>query len=207
MISMLDNLYEKLRSCFYSESISSGKKKKRSNTGLIILLIVGALLMIINSFFLRDGLPQVPEEEAAAEVIFPGNVEKGEKEQLISQLTAILNQIEGISNVKVFLTFEYGVQHDYAYDVESIRGKMVEEDREGGTRENIDISERKDHIVLRDGQGRESALVTREMLPQVKGVLVVARGVDSAVVHARVADALKKVLDVPAHRISVLPGD
>lgn len=43
------------------------------------------------------------------------------------------------------------------------------------------------------------------MKPRVRGVLVVAKGADNIQVKAWITEAVQKVLDVPAYKISILP--
>ena len=60
-------------------------------------------------------------------------------------------------------------------------------------------------MILRDAQGRELPLVVAESQPYYRGAMVIAGGVEDPVVKARVVEALRAVLDLPYHRITVLP--
>ena len=52
---------------------------------------------------------------------------------------------------------------------------------------------------------KETPVVLRTEKPKVRGVLVVAKGVDNIQVKAMVKEAVIRLLDVPAHRVSVSP--
>ena len=57
--------------------------------------------------------------------------------------------------------------------------------------------------ILIDGAGGEQPLVTAELEPQVKGVVVVCEGGDQPDVVGKVVDAVKVALDISSTRISV----
>ena len=59
-------------------------------------------------------------------------------------------------------------------------------------------------VIIREGD-KETPVVLRTEKPKVRGVLVVAKGVDNIQVKAMVKEAVIKALDVPAHRVSVSP--
>ncbi|MGI6098031.1 MAG: stage III sporulation protein AG [Dethiobacteria bacterium] len=203
---MLDNPFARLKK-FFSPEPDSEEKKRRPYTNLLLLLILGIALMLLNSFFATKTSPTPSSKVADDEEIEVFKNNSSAEKQFINELTAILNQIEGVKNVKVFLTFESGPEFDYAQDQEITRRNTLEQDREGGTREIVDTNERNNYVILRDTQGKESALVLKESLPRVRGVLVVAQGVDSPIICTRVVEAVKTALGIPSHRICVLPAD
>lgn len=58
--------------------------------------------------------------------------------------------------------------------------------------------------MRRNGDG-EQPIVLKKLKPQVRGVLVVAKGAENLKVKAAMIEAIQRVLDVPMHRISVMP--
>jgi stage III sporulation protein AG len=90
-------------------------------------------------------------------------------------------------------------------DHEQTGRQTIEDDGGGGSREIAEDTLRETHVILRDAQGQETPLVIQENEPCYRGVLVVADGVDNPVVQARVVEALKAVLNISSHRITVLP--
>ncbi|EEM04135.1 Sporulation stage III protein AG [Bacillus pseudomycoides] len=59
-------------------------------------------------------------------------------------------------------------------------------------------------VIIREGD-KETPIVLRTEKPKVRGVLVVAKGVDNIQVKAMVKEAVTRMLDVPSHRVAVLP--
>ena len=79
-----------------------------------------------------------------------------------------------------------------------------EEDKNGGTRTIEDETREQNVVIIRRGD-EEIPLLIQTKKPSVRGVLVVAKGVDNLEIKRWVIDAVAKVLDVPEHRISVMP--
>ena len=48
-------------------------------------------------------------------------------------------------------------------------------------------------------------IVLETKKPQVRGVLVVAKGAENVQIEKRIIESVTKLLDVPSHRVSVMP--
>ena len=87
-----------------------------------------------------------------------------------------------------------------------ITGKQItdEKDKNGGNREIEDHTEETEVVLVRQGD-QEVPLQVQTKKPTVRGVFVVAKGVDHAEVKKWVVDSTSRILDVPTHRVSVMP--
>lgn len=193
-------LTEKIKELIFKPGQEGPRRKL--NSKLLLLLLVGAGLMLFSSMcnLLQNESPAAEDSPAPSQTFQPP-----EELQLIRELTATLEQIRGVSRVKVLLTIESSGKSELVLDQESSRRETTEDDGGGGVRQIIDESVRQSHVILRDGQGKETPLVVRERQPQYRGVLVVAEGVDNPAVKAQVIQALRSVLGLSYHRITVLP--
>ena len=54
-------------------------------------------------------------------------------------------------------------------------------------------------------QGISQPVVIMEERPKAVGVIVVAEGADNLAVREQVANAIQVLLDIPAHKVTVLP--
>ncbi len=102
-------------------------------------------------------------------------------------LEATLEEINGVSQVETMITLDSGVEYIPAYET----GK------DGSTAEEHRV------IVLKKKEGEE-AFVIKERLPVVKGVLVVAKGVENNETERNIIEAVKTVFDISAGRVKVL---
>lgn len=191
-------LMERLKSMLNRPGAAGAGSK--FNSRLLILLIVGIGLITFNSLFSGGRKTAAP-----ADYITLPQAEEALREGQERELAALLNQIRGVSNATVFVTLEDSGRKELVYDQEQSMRQTVEQDGGGGTRETTEDTSRRTHVILRDAQGREIPLVVRENQPRYRGVLVVADGVGDPAVKSQVVEALWALLDLPYHRITVLP--
>ncbi|MGZ4162468.1 MAG: stage III sporulation protein AG [Tumebacillaceae bacterium] len=121
-----------------------------------------------------------------------------------TQMTDILNSIDGVSDAKVMITLDSGEETVYATDEQNNKQTTSEGDNKGGTRTTTQ-EDTSGKIVTVNKDGTNQALVTKVIRPKVRGVLVVAKGAESLKVQAMIMDAVQRALDVPYHRISIKP--
>ena len=79
-----------------------------------------------------------------------------------------------------------------------------ETDREGGKRKVEDQSTDEQLVIIQNGE-KEVPIVVETKKPAIRGVLVVAKGADNIQVKKWIVEAVTRSLDVPSHRVSVLP--
>ena len=92
------------------------------------------------------------------------------------------------------------------YEKNNVTQKQItdETDREGGKRTVEDSSKDEQIVIIRDGE-KEVPIVQQTKKPSVRGVLVVAQGADNITVKKWIVEAVTKVLDIPSHRVAVMP--
>lgn len=177
---------------------------RKKNYFLLLLLVLGIILMFSSSFF--SSRKEVPSylgdlQEKTGEVFLTDTYEK----DLMSSLQYVLEQIDGISNVHVFISFEKSEESFYAQAHEESLRETTENDRDGGVREIHESSHTQDYVLLRDAGGGEKPLLLSENMPRVSGILVVAKGAEISSLHLKVVRAIQSLLNLPVHRIAVLP--
>ncbi|NUJ69844.1 stage III sporulation protein AG, partial [Pseudoalteromonas sp. 2102] len=59
-------------------------------------------------------------------------------------------------------------------------------------------------VIVRKGD-EETPLVLQTRKPEIRGVLVVAKGADQVQVKKWIVEAVTRTLNVPSHRVAVLP--
>lgn len=195
-----------------------GKKKKATTLHYFaMVLCVGVSLMILGSFFSSSEEERVQpvfksenNEESADTPAFgqgrsaePYSMEDYEI-RYENQLKEAIDEIIGVSDATVMINLAETENRVYEKNVSTKRQQTDETDREGGTRKVDDATRDEQVVVLRSGDKEEPLLIRKEK-PQIRGVLVVAEGVENIQVKSMVVEAVSRVLDVPAHRVSVLP--
>ena len=177
----------------------------RSTTFLLALACIGIVLMFFSASPEQQRTPP-PLDSNSEAVLNPFGLKGDYRERLESELEDRLRQVKGVKAVSVLITLESGSAMKYAQNTENTERSTTERDEAGGQREIKETTERKQLVVTRDGSG-EQTVVTEERQPKIKGVLIVARGAENLLIKERITIAVAAALDLPAHRISVLPMD
>lgn len=151
-----------------------GRLNKRQLYGILIL---GGILLLLSS--VRPTKVQDTTADKSQHMIYT--------EFLESTLEETLEDVEGVSNVKTMITLDSGVEYIPAYETE--KGDAT------AGKQNV--------IILKKKEGEE-AFVLKERLPTIKGVLVVAEGVENIETERNIIEAVKTVFDISAGRVKVL---
>ena len=165
------------------------KENKNMRTIYIILIIGTAVLICANSFF---GTGKKNTAEGAADISRP---ESGVKEEL----EEILSMVKGAGHVKVMITYESTGEKYYASDVTSENNSGGASAADGRTQTRSKQSKK----VITPSN---SPVLTKEDFPKVMGVIVVCDGGGDVQVKSDIISAVKSVLDVADHKISVFAG-
>jgi len=121
-----------------------------------------------------------------------------------NMLRDILEAIVGVGDVSVMVNVDATPEQVFEKNTRKSTQLTRESDRQGGSRTVEDTSV--DEEVLRMMQGsKEDPVVVKTLKPKIRGVVVVARGADNPTIKQWIYDVVSRSLDVPPHRISVVP--
>lgn len=134
-----------------------------------------------------------------------GSIE-GAEARLAALLSEHLTRVAGAGSVHVMVSLASGPEHQYGSEGDKTRRHTEETDPQGGKRTVTETTESM-RVIWQPtaGSQREPAL-EKVMNVQVRGVLVVAPGAHDPAVKARLHGAVQTLLDLPSHRINVVPG-
>lgn len=196
----------------------SPDKKTSKYRYLLIVLLFGAMIMLMGNIFLKDKNPalSVPvaseqNNETKSEIeAFAGKKSAGNEvianyeDHYETQLKEALEGIAGVSDVLVVVNVDATEKKVLEKNTMTKSQKTSEVDREGGERTVEDVSKDTQIVIVRDGE-KEIPLVLETKKPTIRGVLVVAKGADNIQVKKWIIESVTKLLDVPVHRVSVMP--
>ncbi len=191
--------------------ISNHPVMKKLNT-LMIIAAAGILLMVLANLF----SPESPTGESNSVGITEKNdgqnvsinssqdISSLEK-TMASNLEEVLREIDGVGEVKVTINLASTAEKDFAIN-KSVDSKNTQEhDQRGGNRTITETNQQDQMVLVRESQGsREDPVVVKEMKPEVKGVIVLAEGVQDTTIKADVMKAAQVYLDIPLYRVIVL---
>lgn len=187
------------------------KKLDRKRIIIITFAMVGILLILFSNLLTKENVPELAvvkeedESESVAKMKEPFTTDINEMEEQYEQdLQTMLNKIKGVTEVEVMVNIDSTNIQQYEKDVVFGAQTTVETDQSGGQRTVEDETKETKVVFVRQGDEEVPVLLKTEK-PPIRGVFIIAKGVESATMKQSVVEAVSRVLDVPTYRISVLP--
>jgi len=165
--------------------------KSKHTNGLYVILIIGIVIIVFGGNMFKGFVGDKTTPAPIPETIMPDK-------ELETELKAILSQMQGAGAVDIMITYESTGEKVYAIDVSEQSTVSNEDSQSGANKQNSNIKSDKKTITPSN-----TPVVAKEVYPKVKGVIVVAQGAGNAAVKQNIITAVKSVLDVPDHKISV----
>ncbi|MFT9597879.1 stage III sporulation protein AG [Mesobacillus sp.] len=191
------------------------EKKSGKYQYLMIVVLFGAAIMLIGNI-VGDKNPDMAvtaTKEAGAEedaAVFGQKKSAGNdiisdyEEAYEAQLTEVLEGINGVGDVTVFVNVD-ATEKKVLEKNTVIQSQTTDEtDREGGKRKVQDASQDEQLVIIRNGE-KEVPIVLETKKPEIRGVVVVAKGAENIQVKKWIIEAVTRALDVPNHRVAVMP--
>lgn len=124
-------------------------------------------------------------------------------EELEERLEGLLTQVEGIGKVQVMITVTSTTERIVLKDGQEEWESSTEQDSEGGSR--VKENRAAEHeTVLIDGESGDVPYITKEIYPEIEGVVVIAQGSGTGTVDLDILAAVQVLFGVPAHKIKIM---
>lgn len=193
------------------EGLSGISKKKL--LWLIVLFSIGVLLLTLSNFLpgerdngsAETAAPQAEgEASASAKGGDTGTIAMAES-SIESRLEDILSKVEGVGEVSVTVTLENGPQFIYATDENLNETTTEEKESNGSQRVTTDTTNSVQTVLAQpEGISGQEPVVVKEISASIGGVLIAAEGAKDARTKETLTRAVQTLLDIPAHKVSVL---
>jgi stage III sporulation protein AG len=187
------------KSLFQGEGRGKGP---RSTFLLVALAALGMVFMFLSAKPMATEPVKPPGE--ISEVVVPFRAKEDYREILEKDLAAMLHRVKGVGEVAVFVTLDSGPVYQYGENEETTGRSTREEDSGGGSRSIEETTVSRQIVVTRENN-TDKPVITREIQPAIRGVIVIAEGAENPVLREQIARALQAGLNIAAHRITVLP--
>ena len=177
------------------------KEKKLKRSDWLILVLAGILILII-------ALPTDTKEKKQAEkskenISKENNTMEASKDEIERKLEDILEKIEGAGDVKVMITYQDSRTQVVEKDKNTSENSLEESDSTGGVRSTKE-QQLQESTVYEDADAGNTPFVSKELLPKVEGILIVASGGDNQKVKQNISEAVLALFQVEAHRIKIV---
>ena len=177
------------------------KEKKLKRSDWLILVLAGILILII-------ALPTDTKEKKQAEkekenISKENNTMEASKDEIERKLEDILEKIDGAGDVKVMITYQDSGTQVVEKDKNTSENSLEESDSTGGVRSTKE-QQLQESTVYEEADAGNTPFVSKELLPKVEGILIVASGGDNQKVKQNISEAVLALFQVEAHRIKIV---
>ncbi|MCL2362758.1 MAG: hypothetical protein FWC73_13220 [Defluviitaleaceae bacterium] len=175
---------------------------------LVMLVAAGILLMMWGRGERSIPSTQSPEVDAVqVPEVAPLLDHIRPERALEEELEDFLSLVAGAGRVRVMISALGDRETVFAVDSTESRSHIIEEDAQGGTRDQRQYSTQEQTVIITDRNGVDQPLILREISPRVEGIVIIAEGGDDPFVRDALTRAAMAVLGVEAHRVHVLTMD
>lgn len=195
----------------------NNEKKAGKYQYMLLVLAIGAAFMVVGNVLISDKSTSLDSQtvnssQAATEDVETFGLKKDSKNKTISgyeesyekQLTQALEEMLGVNDVTVVVNIDSTDKKVLEKNTVTKSQTTDEKDNEGGERKVQDTSTDQQVVIIREGE-KEVPIVIEEKKPEIRGVLVVAKGAENVQVKKWIIEAVTRSLDVPSHRVAVMP--
>ena len=177
-----------------------GRKKEQL---LISVLLLGLFLVIIMPVKETDEMKETQKTEEETLPQTPAEEEAAAK-QMERQLVETLSQVEGVGEVKAAVTLETSGKRVVEKDVPVSTSDTSQTQGGGESQESFSSDSQEETVYERDSDGNETPYVVQETTPEIRGVVVVAKGGGDPVIQRQIQEAVMALFHVEAHKIKVM---
>lgn len=163
-----------------------------------VIVGCGVLLLILS----------VPEKEKSVTKA-ENNIQKTEEltgyiKEKEEKLEQMLSQIEGVGKVKVMITAKSTREHVVLKDEPYSESSSEEKMQDGSGTVSTEKSSQESTVMNASGENGDTPYVTKDLEPEIEGVLVVAEGATSSKMISEINEAIVALFSVPSHKIKVM---
>ena len=177
------------------------KEKKLKRSDWLILVLAGILILIIA--LPTDTKEKKQAEEAKENISKENNTMEASKDEIERKLEDILEKIDGAGDVKVMITYQDSGTQVVEKDKNTSENSLEESDSTGGVRSTKE-QQLQESTGYEEADAGNTPFVSKELLPKVEGILIVASGGDNQKVKQNISEAVLALFQVEAHRIKIV---
>ena len=187
----------------WSWKLPQGVPKLRKDQ-ILILFLAGVLLLVIalphdsgkkETDSSRTGT-EAGEDASAGADDYAGYMER--------HLEETLSQLAGAGEVKVMITLKSSTERVVEKDVETADESVTESDSQGGSRSTHNKTKGEATVYEGEGSQSQNPYVSKELSPEVQGVVVLASGGDDPLVVENITDAVQALFGIDTHKIRIM---
>lgn len=160
----------------------------------IALMAIAGIILIMTSYVDFSKSDKNNDKKTCVEKTKENNDYVHEMEKKLEEL---INTVDGAGKCTVMIT------------VKSTNEKVLQQDKEisnksqSGDRNVTESSDSSKTLVLKEDD-RENPYIVKEIMPEIEGVVVVAKGAGDKKVNGDIVKIIQALFNVKAHKISII---
>ena len=184
------------------EIIKKLRQKKWKKDQILILFLAGVLLLVI-ALPVREPAEQ-EEGQGIERAQISSSGDRAYAGYLEGRLEKVLSQMAGAGDVTAMVTLASSGEKVVEKDLEKGSETVTESDGQGGTRTTGSATSAQTAVYAEsEGQGQQP-YVSKEVAPEVEGVVILAQGGDDPVVEQEITQAVQALFGIDTHKIRIM---
>ena len=178
-------------------------KKKIEN--LVFFIIILIITIVASNIIWSDSKNKDNSKEKQTDYskqLASDTIEVSSNLSLEDKLKNILETIQGVGKVNVFINYSESSETVAMFNENSKTSTTEETDTAGGKR----VIEQKDtqkDIVYQENDGEKVPITQKTIQPKIEGAIITAEGANNSVVKANIIQAVEAATGLPTHKIQV----
>lgn len=185
------------------ENVVSSDKKKIEN--LVVFIVILIITIFIINMICNDDNKKTNSKNKIndqSKQLALDNTDENVELSIENKLKGILETIQGVGKVNVFLNYSETSETVAMYNENSKTSTTEETDTSGGKR----VIEQKDmqkDIVYQENNGDKIPITKKKIQPKIEGAIITAEGAKNALVKTNIIQAVEAVTGLATHKIQV----
>jgi len=173
----------------YLEKLKNISKEKNKQNLFFILIMLIVILISMNYIFSNN---TKTEEKKSQEEQLQETQENSQDNSLEQKLQNVISQINGIEEVSIIINYKNNGQNNFVFNTKESMG-------EDGNVINVEKE-----VAYNENNSQKSAISSEVTTPEVEGVIIVAKGVDSAEIKQKLQTAVGALLGISSYKVQIL---
>lgn len=201
---------DKLKAMISNNENEGDNKKKIENLVFFVIILI-ITIVIINYVWNGSKSSKKTITNSAGKqlaTIQSGQGKIEEKSEIDSEsnleqrLETILSNINGVGDVKVFISYSESSETVAMYNENSKTSVTEETDTSGGVRKVESTDSQKD-IVYQENNGSKTPIVQKTVEPKIEGAIITAKGAYDINIKTSIIQAVEAATGLATHKIQV----
>lgn len=201
---------DKLKSIISKDVNDTNNKKKIENLVFLIIILI-ITIVIINYVWNGNKSSNKTITNSSGKQLATVQSNQNAKQledntnsinNLEQRLEKILEDINGVGEVKVFINYSESSETVAMYNENSKTSITEETDTSGGVRK-VEETDAQKEIVYQEDNGSKTPIIQKTIEPKIEGAIITAKGASNINVKTNIIQAIEAVTGLATHKIQV----